>query len=71
MNAANELLEKENAKLAKMKSKICIAHLEEAKAYNEAEEQALVKLSNYREPGSAEAATARTGGSAEDGASPE
>lgn len=54
-----------------MKSKICIQHLEESKAYNEAEEQALVKLHNYKEPGSAEAATARTGGSAEEGASPE
>ena len=71
ITAENEAVEKSNAKLAKMKSKICIQHQEESKTYNEADEQALVKLSNYREPGSAEAATARTGGSAEEGATPE
>ena len=33
--AENEAIEKSNAKLAKMKSKICIVHQEESKAYNE------------------------------------
>ena len=71
VTAENEVIEKANAKLAKMKSKICIQQLEESKIYDESEEQALVKLNNYREPGSAVAATARTGGSAEEGAAPE
>ena len=60
----NDLITKNNEKLAKIKAKISINVVPDDQVYNDANESALVRLNNFREPTGAEIPpSARTGGS--------